>query len=120
MTLLKWKHYKEIYKNAELFKDSISPNDIRQGTLGDCYFLCSLAALAEYKNLIERLFEYYDTDNGYFLVWICIDGFWKLIELDGYIPAVPTGDRPAFSHGDQEELWVILLEKAYAKAYGNY
>jgi calpain-15 len=79
-----------------------------------------LAALAEYKNLIERLFEYYDTDNGYFLVWICIDGFWKLIELDGYIPVVPTGDRPAFSHGDQEELWVILLEKAYAKAYGNY
>lgn len=46
VTLLKWKHYKEFYKKPEVFKDSISPNDIRQGTLGDCYFLCSLAALA--------------------------------------------------------------------------
>jgi calpain-15 len=25
-----------------------------------------------------------------------------------------------FSHGSNEELWVLLLEKAYAKAYGCY
>lgn len=49
-----------------------------------------------------------------------MDGTWKLIELDGYIPVHPEGTRPAFSHGEDEELWVMLLEKAYAKAYGNY
>ena len=54
------------------------------------------------------------------MVWLCIDGAWRLIELDGYFPVVPTGDRPAFSHGEDNELWVMLLEKAYAKAYGNY
>lgn len=68
-----------------------------------------MAALAEYKNLIERLFEYYDIDYGYFLIWVCIDGSWKLIELDGYIPISPNGNKPAFSHGDDEELWVMLL-----------
>lgn len=64
--------------------------------------MCSLAALAEYKNLIERLFEYYDVDNGYFLVWTCIDGQWQLIELDGYVPVSPNVDKPAFSHGEDE------------------
>lgn len=78
VTLLKWKHYREIFKTPELFENSIEPNDIKQGTLGDCYFLCSLSSLAEYKKLIERLFEYYDLDSGYFLIWLCIDGRWRL------------------------------------------
>ena len=79
--------------------------------MGDCYFLCSLASLAEYTNLIERIFEYIDVENGYFLIWLCIDGSWKLVEVDGFVPVKPSGNSLAFSRcrdGD-EELWVILL-----------
>lgn len=64
----------------------IEPNDIRQGSLGDCYFLSGIAGLAEYLNLIQRLFEYHDLDTGYFLIWLCINGSWKLVEVDGYLP----------------------------------
>lgn len=59
-------------------------------------------------------------DNGYFLVWLCIDGEWELVEVDGYLPVWPNGDKPAFSHSSQEEIWVSILEKAYAKSYGSY
>lgn len=55
-------------------------------------------------------------------MWLCIDGIWKLIEVDGFVPVKPSGTSLVFSRcreGD-EELWVILLEKAYAKAYGCY
>lgn len=79
VTMLKWKHYSEVFKNPQIFDKGIEPNDICQGELGDCYFLCSLASLAEYKKLIERLFEYIDLEYGYFLIWLCIDGIWKLI-----------------------------------------
>lgn len=97
--VIKWKHYKQLYKNPELFKDDIKPTDIKQGELGDCYFLCALSSIAEYGKLIQRMFEYYDIENGYFLVWICLNGCWKLIQLDGYLPVEATGKRPVFSRG---------------------
>lgn len=93
-----------------MFHGEIEPNDIKQEQLGDCYLLSSLASLAEYRNLIERLFEYFDMDNGYFLVWLCIDGTWRLVELDGYLPVWPHNlTTPAFSHSTDEEIWVSII-----------
>ena len=40
------------------------------------------------------------------------------IYLDDYIPSIKS--KPAFSHSDGKCLWVILLEKAWAKINGNY
>jgi len=41
----------------DIFVGKIEPNDIKQGSLGDCYFLSSLSAMAEKPNLISRLFK---------------------------------------------------------------
>lgn len=38
--------------------------------------------------------------------------------MDDQVPA--RNNNLAFSRANGEELWVILLEKAYAKAYGSY
>ena len=42
----------------------------------------------------------------------------KLITLDDYIPTVDG--VTVFSHANGKELWVILLEKAWAKVHGSY
>jgi hypothetical protein len=41
---------------AEIFAGKIEPNDIKQGALGDCYFLSSLSALTENPDRIRNLF----------------------------------------------------------------
>ena len=46
------------------------------------------------------------------------NGEWKEVVVDDYIPCY-KGD-PAFSKANGNELWVILLEKAWAKLHGNY
>ena len=104
-------------------KNEPSPSDIRQGSLGDCYFLCSLASLAEEPSLIKRLFHAQETnEHGVMGVWLFINGHWTLIVLDEYFPVTKTGRGSdlAFSKTLEKELWVLALEKAYAKAYGSY
>lgn len=75
--------------------------------------------MAEYPELVSRLFDFdHVNEYGIHSVWLNINGIWRQIVLDEYFPT--KGKRLAFSSTDQKELWVILLEKAYAKVYGNY
>jgi calpain-15 len=39
-----------------LFKGGIDPNDIKQGMLGDCYFVAALATLAEWPDRVKKIF----------------------------------------------------------------
>lgn len=122
--VIEWKRASHLFGqgNYELFR-GITPSDIRQGSLGNCYFLCALASLAEYPDLIRRLFDF-DTTNPYGIqsTWLNINGAWKRFIMDEYFPSYYNGAKwdLAFSKTEQQELWVILLEKAYAKAYGSY
>lgn len=99
----------------------IEPKDIKQGELGDCYFLSGLAALAEKPILIERLFQTKKySPQGIYCVWLCINAEWTPIVIDDLIPCSQFAKSPKFSRANGDELWVVLLEKAYAKSFGSY
>jgi hypothetical protein len=103
-----------------VFDKSIEPGDILQGQLGDCWLLCAIACLAEMPSLIERLFlvkEY--NEEGIYRVRVCKNGEWCEVIVDDYFPCFPNG-QPIFSKGHGNELWVLILEKAYAKLHGCY
>jgi len=105
----------------KLFCDGIEPDDIRQGALGDCYFLSSLSVLAEKPERIKDLFcHHIDNSFGIYCVTMYCDGILTDVLLDDYFPCDVRTRKPVFSHGNGPELWVLLLEKAYAKLHGSY
>jgi len=104
----------------QVFEKEIAPNDILQGNLGDCWFLCAVSALAETSQLVERLFltkEY--NEEGIYRIKICKNAEWQEVVVDDFFPCLPNGG-PIFSKGHGNELWVLLLEKAYSKVHGSY
>lgn len=118
-----WRRPDEIYGKGKykLFEGKIEPNDIRQGSLGDCYFLSTLASIADSPERIKKLFVERDSNPyGVYGVKICDMGEWKTIMLDDYIPCSKESGEPIFTRGNGGEIWVLLLEKLWAKVYGGY
>jgi hypothetical protein len=110
--------------------------DLRQGGVGDCWFMSALAVVAERHDLIARLFA--DTainSAGCYSLRFFLDGEWCSVLVDDRLPVTDAPRRAALAFegklafsrcGDGSSgpsgqmLWACLLEKAYAKAHGSY
>jgi len=86
--------------------------------------LSALSALSEVEekcHYIRRIFNDKETqETGLYGVYLCVDGEFKLVLVDDMIPCLGEDGGPSFSKANGPELWVMLLEKAYAKIYGTY
>lgn len=111
-----------------LFVGEPSPEDIKQGAIGDCYFPAALGALAAkdpqaIKNAIKDngdgtySVRFYEGGNRRRPVDIQVDGALYTRSWGGpmYGQSLGTGTNPATM-----ELWFPLIEKAYAQWKGGY
>jgi hypothetical protein len=114
---------------AELFKDGMSAGDVKQGKLGDCWFLGAMATLAVKPAMVRKVFWPKSDkklnqlrDYGIFVCRFMKDFVWYYVIIDDKIPVYDTpSGKPVFAHcSDNEELWVLLMEKAYAKLHQTY
>ncbi|HEY3445985.1 MAG TPA: C2 family cysteine protease [Myxococcales bacterium] len=134
---------------GQLFADGITPSDIKQGAAGDCYYLSSLASIADtHPELVKDAIK--DNGNGTYSVTLHVPpGFDALkalgptggliegtalglsqklgltpggktvqITVDGDVPTMNGQNLYARQNG--KENWVGIMEKAYAKLWGNY
>jgi calpain-15 len=61
--------------DMNIFFEEIEPNDIQQGELGDCYFLSSLAAIAEEPERIRSMFLNLEANEaGVYGAFMCKNG----------------------------------------------
>lgn len=100
--------------NGQIFVNGPSPNDVKQGQIGDCFFLASLASVADsnpqfIKDSIKQ------NEDGTFTV--------RFFDQKGHPSYVTVANKFAqdsdglilASSTNKKEMWVAIMEKAYAK-----
>ncbi|KAI1154550.1 hypothetical protein F4825DRAFT_448455 [Nemania diffusa] len=145
------KRVHEIFEKPTFLKD-IDGADIKQGGLGDCWFIASLSALANVEGAVKRVCVEYDTRVGIYGFVFYRDGEWiySIVDDKLYLTS-PNWDSPSMQRDlmnqidrespdkdyrktyqtgskalffgqckNQNETWVALFEKAYAKAHGDF
>jgi hypothetical protein len=117
-----WKRITEVVPGAVMVENDFTPSDIHQGNIGDCYFLSSIAALAEVEERIENIFhnDFTISPYGIYNILMVLGGVPTQIVIDDYIPVFADTHRPVFCKATGREIWVVLLEKAWAKLKGSY
>jgi calpain len=118
-----WKRPNEFATNPQLFVDEAHPGDIIQGRLGDCWLLGALSAVATRIDLIKKIVIAYHPECGFARFRFFKNGEWHVVTVDDRIPCVSAGSTWApfaSSCRDTNEMWVPLMEKAFAKLHGSY
>jgi len=118
-----WHRAKTIFSTENFYLyEKLDIEDINQGEIGNCYFLSTLSAIAEYAERFKEIFiSNKKAENGCYQINFYLNGKPKTVILDDYFPC-KTEHRPYWSlaHCNSRELWVQLLEKAWAKVNGSY
>lgn len=120
---VEFKRAMDVYKEDHyyVFEDTIDVNDIMQGAFSDCYFLSAVASLTEFPQFIfSKFLTKVPNSKGYYEVILFIDGEWQIVVVDDYFPFAKGTKSYAFTGSHNNELWVLLLEKAWAKVNGGY
>ncbi|CAK7199147.1 hypothetical protein SEUCBS139899_001819 [Sporothrix eucalyptigena] len=145
------KRVHEIFEKPTFMK-TLSGSDVKQGSLGDCWFISCVSGLANVPGGLQRACVEYDTKIGIYGFVFYRDGEWiySIIDDKLYLTS-PSWDSPSFQRDllsqidqddiervyrktyqtgskalffaqnkDQNETWLPLMEKAYAKAHGDY
>lgn len=137
-----------IFTNPQFTVNGYSHTDVQQGIGGDCWWLAAISTIAHRKDLMDRICVDRDEECGVYGFVFQRDGEWISTVVDDNLYLSyrdyrelnpeefdPDGSKAAkfrslkqkgsealfFSRCTEEnETWLPLLEKAYAKAHGDY
>jgi hypothetical protein len=59
-----------------MFRDNLNPGDIKQGILGDCWFLGSLLIQSTNPDLLKNLIVYDGIEHGFAVFQFFKNGRW--------------------------------------------
>ncbi|XP_063787003.1 calpain-5-like [Pseudophryne corroboree] len=129
--VVEWKRPQELVQSPRLFSDAgISPRDLQQGSLGNCWFVAAVSCLAGDPSIWKKVIPSPQEQDwprpggaphlGIFRFRFWRFGRWLEVVIDDRLPT--SGGELLFCRPgrDGNVFWCSLLEKAYAKLIGSY
>ena len=106
-----------------LIADNMKMDDIIPGEIDDTYFLFSVQNLCKNPGNINKLFlknSDFFNPHGYYELLLFINGKPQIVIVDDYLPVKKGTNELVFAKSKKNEIWISLLEKAWAKVNGGY
>jgi len=111
--------------------DGIEPNDVAQGKIANCWLMAAVSAVAEFSDFVRNSLFSSHPENS-----VSADCKYTIqlydfkqkkmtpITVDDYIP-VDEHDwlynpQPLFAQSNGNEIYINIIEKAFAKYAGSY
>lgn len=90
--LLQWQHF-GLENQCVLYKQQPSYEQVRQGAVGNCWFLSALAVVAEKEYLIRQILPHTSLNEaGCYQINLWLDGRWTPIIVDSNLPVIVEDD----------------------------
>ncbi|KAM9310995.1 calpain-5-like [Gastrophryne carolinensis] len=129
--VVEWKRPQELVSSPRLFSATgISPRDLEQGSLGNCWFVAAASCLAGDPSIWRKVIPSPHEQEwpgpggtphcGIFRFRFWRFGRWVEVVIDDRLPT--SGGELIYCrpHHKSVAFWCSLLEKAYAKLIGSY
>ncbi|KAG8701825.1 hypothetical protein FRC09_005112, partial [Ceratobasidium sp. 395] len=138
----------QIFDKPQFFIDGASCSDVAQGALGNCWFMSAISVVSTMEGLVERICPARDEQVGVYGFIFYRDSGWVDVIIDDLLyTKIPKFEELRNTENDiyhddkdlyerharkgsktlyfgrsktENETWVPLLEKAYAKLHGDY
>jgi hypothetical protein len=119
-----WGTYQKV--EGQLFVNGPSAADVKQGGVGDCYFVAALASVADKNPKVIQDMIVDNMDETWTVRFVNrfgtgnFDFAFSYVVVDKFLPASGTNGSIYASFGtnytsETNELWVAMLEKAYVQ-----
>eukprot|EP00792_Barthelona_sp_PAP020_P006958 TRINITY_DN3092_c0_g1_i3.p1 TRINITY_DN3092_c0_g1~~TRINITY_DN3092_c0_g1_i3.p1 ORF type:complete len:1888 (+),score=543.64 TRINITY_DN3092_c0_g1_i3:247-5664(+) len=108
------------HESPTVYTDYPDYNDVKQGEIGDCYLISSIATIAYHphgKELIDDIICYSNVEKGIFLIKLYHNFRPQFFIVDSILP---YGGLKYGRSRKIEEMWVSILEKSFAMLNGSY
>ena len=118
---INWKRASEYLTEYIIFPSKFTVGELTKGVLNDNNFLSVVTALMEIPYYLKSIYLTQDVNNyGIYGVNLCKDGKYLPYIIDDYFPYDNRLSLECFSKGAKNTIWLQILEKCFAKAYGSY
>ena len=117
-----WQRPSEIHQEAKFAIHAKNQADLNFGLFSNPNFIGAVGLLAGHPTALQKIFlDVENLDKGYAAFQFFRNGEWRAVIVDTLVPFSKTKKSHLLCHTSiYGELWLPLLEKAYAKLHGSF